>query len=218
MADARTCHYRMLGDPRRYSPFCQVDWRWQAAREDFQRGKHALKSKDQVIAKARRFLIEQSRANTDRERLRLSQRWPTLAATRAIHSNDGVERWQIEARLLAGTPVAEVARRTGIPVDLVKTYAALFFDVQGRLSAHDWIRLEAVGVGRWAAIPTEGDIWRYVADSGGTAVVELLIGDYLCPVHDDPDRHDLAEDIRVMVRFATASMADKKAFRAILRE
>lgn len=141
-----------------------------------------------------------------------------LAAAHAVHENNGPERWQVEARSLAGTSIADIALRVGIKPAVVQAYCQIFFDVHGRLHAHDWIWLYGVRVGlQGPANPTEGDVWRYAAASGGPAVLDVLVDDYLgLPDPDPPGRHELADGIRTLVRFVCTPMSDKKAFARVL--
>lgn len=147
----------------------------------------------------------------------------TLAAVSAAHQlyvANGPRRWQVEAWLLAGLTVEQVAGRVGVPAAVAGAYAETFFDVVGRLHAGDWVWAYAVRVGLWGPTdPTEADVWRYVAASGGPAVLELVVGDYLSlpgPAHED--RHELATGIRTLVRFVATPMSSTKAFRRVMRQ
>ena len=143
---------------------------------------------------------------------------PALAAAHRIHETNGPGRWEVEARSLSGCSVPDIARRVGIDPVVAHVYARTFFDVHGRLHAKDWIRLTAVRVGFGRpAEPAEADVWRYAAVSGGPAVLDVLVGDYLAlPDPDPPGRHELAEGIRTLVRFVCTPMFDGKAFRRVL--
>jgi hypothetical protein len=143
-----------------------------------------------------------------------------LAAAHEIHTANDRRRWEIEARMLTGADVSAISQRVGITVEVVETYVGGFFDVRDHLNARDWFWLQAVDVGSWGPPePTEGDTWRWAAASGGPVVLDLLIGDYLNqPLPEMPDRHQLAEDIRHLVRFICAPMSDKRIFGRVLRE
>ena len=143
----------------------------------------------------------------------------SMALAHSLYAENGPRRWEIEARLLAGVSVAEIDSRINLSADQVQWYAATFFDVIGQLNAHDWIWLYAVRVGPFApAKLSEGDIWRTVAVSGGRAVLDILIADYLgLPEPAYENRAEMAEDIRACVRLGTTPMTDKREFGRIVK-
>jgi hypothetical protein len=91
----------------------------------------------------------------------------------------------VEARLLAGQVVAEVARRAGLARDTVAAYAALFFDVDDRLSAADWIYTHVLGAGALdpAAARDPALVLKEFVYLGGPLVVEAVLP-YLVGVKD----------------------------------
>lgn len=75
-----------------------------------------------------------------------------------------------------------------------------------RLGAGDWLLRQAVRVGPWApCVPTEGQIWRYLAVAGGVPLLDLVVADFLRrPEPRYPDRQCLAERARFVVIDAAA--------------
>ena len=143
----------------------------------------------------------------------------SLAVAHGLYAENGPRRWEIESRLLAGVSVTEITSRMNLRTDQVQCYAATFFDVIGQLNAHDWISMYAVRVGPFApAKISEGDIWRTVAVSGGRAVLDILVADYLNllePAYEN--RAEMAEDIRTFVRLGTTPLTDKQEFGRIIK-
>ncbi len=141
-----------------------------------------------------------------------------LSRVHEIHEENSRQRWEIEARLLAGATPAEVAAVTGIDAAVVDTYVSTYFDVVGHLNAHDWIVVYAMDVGFWTERePTEGEIWRYVAWSGGREALELLMDDY-ADKSVDTKLHQLAEDLRTIVRFTCMPLTNTRLFARVMQD
>lgn len=111
-------------------------------------------------------------------------------------------RVEVEARILAGETVEAVAAKVGLPTATVAAYAALFYDVAGRLTypsyvIHSVIRLYMPG--------NESDIGvqaRLLAFTGGRHVLDAVLD----AAHPDarPDADVSAEDreLRKLTRLA----------------
>jgi len=72
-------------------------------------------------------------------------------------SADKLARGVLEARLLADQPAAEIAAACALPVEAVEAYAALFFDVAGKLDSQFHIIRTAIGTKFWTGM-TEADL------------------------------------------------------------
>jgi hypothetical protein len=66
-------------------------------------------------------------------------------AANQLHEAGGLSRWHLQASLLTGDPPEDTARACDLPVAVVTTYGAVFFDVVGRLDARDYIVQHAIG-------------------------------------------------------------------------
>lgn len=191
-------------------------WRWQRLQDVIATNRRPDKHDDDPTKIAWRMY--KSLCATPEVRASHRRRYGTWLQTYLIYLANYAHRWEIEARLLTGASATEIAAKLKIEAGVVEAYTALFFDVTGRLQARDWIWCTAVRVGLWGmSRPTEADLWRYFAVSGGGAVLDVLVSDYLGrvePVY--PDRHQLAEDIRALVDFTTTTMADKKEYRRVM--
>ena len=66
-------------------------------------------------------------------------------------------RTEIEAQLLSGRPPKRIALQTGCPVGVVRWFAAMWFDVRGRLDDNTFIHREVLQTHLWsrAQLPAE---------------------------------------------------------------
>jgi hypothetical protein len=108
---------------------------------------------------------------------RLATLYPDIHAARQFHEGGGKKVVEVQARLLAGQSPAEIASITSLPISLIKTYEAFFFQVTDRLHARDWITAKAVG---WFCLdPTRGrdraTVLRAFAYHAGLLVLEAVL-------------------------------------------
>jgi hypothetical protein len=133
---------------------------------------------DRWVARARRFQEVLARCDGDLQHPRLDRLDPAVAgACRARSGGDGRRRWEVEARIVADRPTAEVAGRTGLPAGVVEAYEALFFAVRDRLGCIDWIATFVFGPRLYEGI-TEKDadlILKRFAYGYGAVVLDALI-------------------------------------------
>src|SRR5262245_48646203 len=90
---------------------------------------------------------------------------PAVAAAYRLYADpDAWPRAVLEAWLLAGLPPGQAASRGGLPPAAGAAYAALFFDVAGRLHACGFILGQAIGPQVWAGLTEDdpGAILRYL--------------------------------------------------------
>jgi hypothetical protein len=149
-------------DPRR-----DPAWRW--ARADRGPG---IGGTDPTVRMARRYRRAWEACRTDADRQWLAARMPDLFAAHALYRDPaGRARAAVELRVLADQPAADVARAGGLPVTVVETFEAVFFDVRSRLAARDFIGGVVAGTGG------DDTAWRrWLAYVGGPAVVDDLLG------------------------------------------
>jgi hypothetical protein len=125
------------------------DWRWQLAG-------HLLKHhsgfvpeslREEVLCEAvyvRRAVQQQGPG--DEGLLALMELSPSYYdAWDLYRADDGSARWEIEARLLAREPMAEIARKVGVSEEAVSVYEALFFNVLDRLDCPGYIMHAVLG-------------------------------------------------------------------------
>src|SRR5262245_59793737 len=112
-------------------PLRPVDWRWrraEAARRLAPRG--ARLSLDHFADIARDFQDEHAACQDEFDRAQLQQEYPDLFAARELRLADEADpgqRYEVEARLLAGDTDKHIAQRAGTRVDVVLWFEALFF-------------------------------------------------------------------------------------------
>jgi hypothetical protein len=84
----------------------------------------------------------------------------------------------LEARILADTPLGEIALRSMVPEVVIAVYETLFFDVRQHLTATDWIRSFVICPPR---LRNQGYTLRQavlqLAFAGGPLVAECLIAE-----------------------------------------
>lgn len=111
-------------------------------------------------------------------------------------------RPRLEAFLLTGAPLKEVADRCLLPVATVEAYAALFYDVIDRRHCRDWI-INFV-IGRLPDDPNDEGEWlaKTIAYHGGP----LIFDTYLAVIGDEP----LAVPVGLSDAEASAFVAEQK--------
>jgi len=130
----------------RFDATRSVDWRWQRACSLVQDDRRfSPRHDDEATGRAVAFLRAWRRCRTERQFSGLRRRDPDLFAAHALQQTQSRTRTEIEARLLAGQSVAEVANRTSLPLAVVEVYEAVFFNVCDSLSATGWVLAHAVG-------------------------------------------------------------------------
>jgi hypothetical protein len=116
---------------------------------------------------------------------RLAARMPDVHAAYQLRTTaDKMARGTVEARLLAGQSIEEVAARCGLTADAVAAYHALFFDVMGKLQARNYILIEAIGM--WSFLEmaeTDVDlILKRAAFLKGPIFLEMFLHYYTTPL------------------------------------
>jgi hypothetical protein len=102
-----------------------------------------------------------------------------VAAIRLRGADDPAERDTLEAWLLTGLTVGEVASKAGLPIDVVDAYAALYLDVLGRLRTdddRDALAWRLLGDQLHVGIP-EADVgaWKRYAGLTGADVLQAFL-------------------------------------------
>jgi hypothetical protein len=161
------------------SPFRSPAWRWERANWLYEHGGPTDKRFDDAwVALARDFLDTRGRQAEARPTRRHRAGDPHIQAALDIwRAEPPAPRWQLEARLLTGAPLDEVAHLCELLVDVVETYHQLFFDVHPRLQATDWIMLHAVGTYYWkgfAGLPL-GALWKWAAYTAGARALDVVM-------------------------------------------
>lgn len=184
-------------DFHRHDPCRTPSWRWQLAEAIANNRSPLREDEHKEIGDAVRLL-----RSIDKPRAAVTGSLHPLAAAREIHTHAGVVRHEIEARLVARQPVEALARAAGVPAEVVVAYTHYFFDLPPDGAGGDWMLLQVLHLGDWLTRdPTEFEVWKFIAMSGGLIVLELIIADFFNRPSSNPQlRHVLAERARLFAR------------------
>jgi hypothetical protein len=161
------------------SPFRSPAWRWERATWLYEHGGRTdNRIDDEWVARARDFLAAGGRQAEARPTRRHRADDRHIQAGLDLRQADPpAARWWLEAHLLTGSPLGDVAHLCTLPVEVVESYHQLLFDVRQRLRATDWIMLHAVGTYCWkgfAGLPV-GAVWKWVAYTAGPRALEVVV-------------------------------------------
>jgi hypothetical protein len=135
-----------------------VDRRWQIATRILEDAECArVFRQDAWTQRALDYLRALQTCDTDAERDALAAEMADLDAAYRLHAGDKLTRATVEGLLLARQSVEQVAAECGLTPAAVTAYAALFFDVLGKLDAAEYILLNALGGNIWDSSLTEAD-------------------------------------------------------------
>jgi len=176
-------------------PFLPVDWRWQRAvwLSENQRNVRRLKDKDDpFIQTARRFRLRWNSARRPGTQIQLSEQFPGIYyAWQLYRRNDQDDRWNVEARLLAGQSLDVIAKRQKCKLEVIFWFEKLFFNVSDKLEHRDYIVNRVLGPAVHRGI-SERDfdlLLKLFALVGGPLVVDVImennsrIGKYMQEYH-----------------------------------
>ncbi len=110
----------------------QPHWRWLLAQNYEKSRRDPEVQMDKWIGAASRKVLTLVTVKSTAKRKAIDQ-------AEQIWEQNGVTRWELEARLLANQTVAAVANAMSLPELVVEAYEAVFFDVRERLSKPDYI-------------------------------------------------------------------------------
>jgi len=173
---------------------------------------------DEALTLATRYCWTLSHAKDGAERTQVDQEFPDVTTAHRIFRKAGLLRDELDARLLAEQTTPMIAIVMNLAVGTVKTYADLFFAIEERRNAADWMLLYAVRVGPWGPVDLdEGAVWRCLGWQC-PAAMECVIRDYQTPAAlRDPAAHAQAEQARLLVRSVCTPLRHR-SFRPLLRQ
>ena len=135
---------RLHADYENFNPFRVPNWRWERVLKLCDRyptpGRVTLRD-DEFVRKGRNFLLRW-RARDEEGRRELFWEEPGLFYAYEVHEKSMEEPEPatfIQARLLAGQPIAEIAKSVSTRPETIAWYEALYFNVSDRLENRDWI-------------------------------------------------------------------------------
>jgi Txe/YoeB family toxin of Txe-Axe toxin-antitoxin module len=156
-----------------------VDWRWQVARALDERPTAILRRyADPAVVRARRLVRLMKLFPGEEGLRRASTTMPVVtAAYRLATQPDGVARYQVEARILAGEAVASIAFKQGIAPTVIRCFEEVFFDIRARLNDCDYVAHQVLGP------CVRGDlddwpvhlVWKFTAYMGGPLALDAVM-------------------------------------------
>jgi hypothetical protein len=171
-------------------------WRWLQANSIIAEGGRLAGAEDDLVRSAVRFLQALDRCQDDADRARVHDQYPALTAARALYDAfDSFNRWHLEARLLAGEDVVQIAAKCGLTLEVIRCYHDLFFDVQERLEARDFLYHTVIGPkAREGLSETDREVLlKLFALSGGPRAVDALVDYFHSPPPAAPQLDGLDE-------------------------
>jgi hypothetical protein len=164
----------------RFDAMRSADWRWQRAWWHVWEDRRFCPGRDdEATGRAVAFLRASQRCNTKRQFSGLRRRDPDLYAAHALQESQSRTRMEIEARLLAGQSVAEVANRTSLPMAVIEVFEKVFFNVCDSLSATGWVMAHAVGPKFYGVVDAEdfAVVVKGLAYRHGPVLLDAILAD-----------------------------------------
>jgi hypothetical protein len=162
----------------RLNPCRPLDWRWQIARQIASpTAGTRVRSHNAIVVEAARFLTGLGQQPDSEVPAELVQQYPAIAAAYGLSRRGDWERLVLEARILAGEPLDEIARRCAVPEPVIEKYEALFFTIRNALRAKSYcwqaaIRCRRVSPETPPALEKLIRKWSYF---GGSHVLETAL-------------------------------------------
>lgn len=161
------------------NPGRPVDWRWQLATSLYEADVYDFA--DPIVREVAYFIRGMNALDDEASPWEVYNDHPITYDAYEVHriqpGNDIVDRWQIEARIIAGQTDAEIHDRTGYSPAAIKRYADLFYDVRSRLKHSDFVTShllgrQAHGYGRAFDLEL---LWKIIAWVLGPDVLDWML-------------------------------------------
>jgi hypothetical protein len=178
-------------------------WRWRLARSILDDADWADLGVDAWVEDALAFLQALTRHPLHVVQ-GLSNRFREIDAARTIFSTDDLSRWHLEARLLTGETLDTVASKCVLPLEVVRCYAAVFYDVRDRLDWPTYVICEFVGPKIHIGLEEDDfeTFLKFYGYRGGGLILDWLV-EFVKNPPVIPERIDLLdEQARVKLREA----------------
>jgi len=163
----------------RHNPFCPPAGRWLWARFLVENKRRLSRSRDDDrVWETVRFCRALRRCQQQElARSRLARKMPVLFEAWQLYQTSSLQRWEVEARLLACEASLDIARKCQLPGAVVEAYHDVYYCVRTRLHARDWVMNLAVGRRARQGL-TEADqeiLLKLYALRGGPVVLDSLV-------------------------------------------
>jgi hypothetical protein len=159
-----------------------TNWRWERARElSEQRKKGGVRFyDDEITSEAVRYL---NKKKGGAESYELAKEFPAIYEADVIHTEAAIDRWTIEALLIADEAIERIVNYTGASTELIETYEQLFFDVRSRLKNTGFINMRVLGNNMREIHSTDPDgMWKMLGFNGGPQILYAL---WSCKLPDE---------------------------------
>jgi len=165
---------------------------------------------DDWVVQAVAFRSALAACRDEADRLSLAGTMPALFQAHAVSQADPpLLKWALEARLVAGEPFGEIARKCALLPEAVEAYEALFFSVVDKLDASTWIACQVFGQKIHFGL-TEQDLdvlWRFAGYNFGPVMLDVLVHNTTSPLPPATP----GEVAEVLAREAETLFARKRA-------
>lgn len=133
---------------------------------------------------------------------------PHLMAVYELFTGRSPDRWWIEALILARESQGAIAEELGVPPEVVRAYAHVYFDLEGRITNAALVHQVGIGLAPGQPPGDPGQLWKLLGFLGGREIVRCLVGmkrlDLAGPGRADFERAILGQlrdeaDIRALI-------------------
>ncbi len=202
-------------------PYRLTNWRWERARFLRENNNRALSksNEDSVVIEAHKFQTGLFKCRDEVDHCLLAEKYPDIYYAYDIWDQDELEigttnpaRFEIEARILACQPLAEIADRVCAPLNAIIYYEKLFFNVTDRIEKPGYILHQVIGpsVHKGLSDRHYDVLWKLYGYFYGPVVLDSLITTCQSPSKlQDPKQLDefFANDARSSIRRKSAVAA-----------
>ena len=135
---------------------------------------------DTAIVAAAEFIRAFAACATDEERAGVQTKWPTISQAKAIFDCESLNKWELEAWLMAGLTDRGAARRCGLRPAVVGVYEHLFFAMREFLYQREALAEKLFGAFVFIKFADEelGRFWHYLGLTAPRAVLRRFITAY----------------------------------------
>jgi len=154
------------------SPDRPAAWRWERAHELVRfRGCLDLCLEDDITNHVYRYLARSEGNDTDPSTE--SEDFSDLKDASRLYVHGQIDRFETDARLLAGQSIEEVGREVGERPSTINIYEKVFFHHRDRIDDINWVLTYLIGLGKVAAKGPEqlGVIWRLMGYFGALNIL-----------------------------------------------
>ena len=162
---------------RRQLSWERIDWVWHRAKGILKNKRRPRQhQEDPLTLFVYAYLRRMSFCRTPMRRKAVIRRFESLHKARWLYERGGWQRSVLEARLLSGQCIADVAAKSGFPEDVVQIYERVFFDCRRGRNSPDWIMARVIQFPVLSSRRrTVAQVLKHQAYLGGPIVAECMI-------------------------------------------